>query len=138
MAFDIQLPLPQGWVSSTEQYVEVDGSEVSHFEAQFRGRSIDLYVGPMPEGETAADQAFSNFADMVGFEDGDEGDPIIQYPFAGRKAYGFDAYDDDDLPLRVLCVEPKKGILVVMCLYASNEKILSDLQTLVERNLRIK
>ena len=109
MEYDIQLPLPEGWVSSVDQYIDEDGSEISHLEAQLRGRGIDLYVGPMPEGETAADQAFSNYVDMVGFEDGDEGDPIIQYPFDGKKAYGFEAYDEEDHPLRVLCLEPKKG-----------------------------
>ncbi|MBQ3882108.1 MAG: hypothetical protein II730_06370 [Bacteroidales bacterium] len=138
MEFDIQLPLPEGWVSSVDQYIDEDGSEISHLEAQLRGRGIDLYVGPMPEGETAADQAFSNYVDMVGFEDGDEGDPIIQYPFDGKKAYGFEAYDEEDHPLRVLCLEPKKGILAVMCLSAADERSLSELQTLVERKLRIK
>ena len=138
MANDIQLPLPEGWVSSVEQYTEVDGSEVAHLEAQNNGRFVDIYVGPMPEDETAADQAFSNYAEMVGFADDDEGDPIIQYPFNGRKAYGFEAYDEEDHPLRVLCLEPRKGVLAGMCLSASDEKALENLQTLVERKLRIK
>jgi len=138
MAYDIQLPLPEGWISSVEQYTEFDGSEITHLEAQNHGLAFDLYVGPMPEDETAADQAFSNYAEMVGFSDDDEGDPIIQYPFNGRKAYGFDAYDEEDKPLRVLCMEPRKGTLAVMCLSAPKEKALEELQSLVEKKLRIK
>ena len=76
MAYDISLRLPQGWVSDLETYLDESGVEITHLSShlpndrkQTDEALIDVYVGPMPEDSTAADQALANYADTVGFDD---------------------------------------------------------------------
>ena len=81
MAYKITLPMPQGWNCSQETFKDESGAEISHFEAYLPNPVkeadeglVDVYVGPMPEDTTAADQAFANYADMVGFDNDDPED----------------------------------------------------------------
>ncbi len=146
MAYKITLPMPQGWNCSQETFEDESGAEISHLEAYLPNLAIqadeglvDVYVGPMPEDTTAADQAFANYADMVGFddEDSEDEDPIYEWPFNGRKAYGFEAYCEDGSPMRVMCIEIKKGVLCIINTVAKDDKSLVELIKYVEHKLRI-
>ena len=146
MAYKITLPLPQGWNCSQETFEDESGAEISHLEAYLPNPAkeadeglVDVYVGPMPEDTTAADQAFANYADMIGFddEDSEDEDPIYEWPFNGRKAYGFEAYCEDGSPMRVMCIEIKKGVLCIINTVAKDDKSLVELIKYVEHKLRV-
>ena len=85
--------MPEGWISEQETVEDESGALITHFEASCKaGDSVDIYVGPLPEDTTARDQAMSNYADMVGFDDDDPEDfnPIAKLKFNGKNAFGFD------------------------------------------------
>ncbi len=94
----------------------------------------------MPEDTTAADQALANYADTVGFDDDDpeDFDPIIEWPFNGKKAYGFEAVAEDDSPMRMMCIELKKDILVILVVLAKDDDTLVEAVQLAERGLWLK
>lgn len=144
--YDIKMNLPAGWQKESEVYEDESGEMISHLEAHQYDHEqkvdlamMDIYVGAMPEDTTAEDQAFSNYADMVGFSDDDPEDfePIDKFKFNGRNAYGFNALCEDDSPMRFISVEPKKGVLAIICIAAKNEESLGEVFQLVERNLRL-
>lgn len=147
MAYDLQLNLPAGWQKETESYIDESGAEVSHLEAHLYDAErkcdigmIDIYVGGMPEGTTAEDQAFSNYADIVGFDDDDPEDfnPIVKIKFNNKAAYGFDALCEDDKPMMFLSQEVKAGILAIICCAGEDDDKLKEALLLVERGLRVK
>lgn len=146
MHYNITLPLPSGWVSEVDNYVEFDGSDVTHMECHLMNSAtgkddalVDIYVGEMPEDTSAEDEAFANYAEMIGWDDDEDDDSaIVQWVFNGRKAFGFEAYTDDDASMRVMCIEIKKGVLVVMNIMAKNDSMLAELVDTVEKKLRIK
>lgn len=146
MAYDILFPLPKGWTSETESYMDESGVEVTHFEAHLPGRSkdredamMDIYVGDMPEDETAEDQAFANYAETVGFDESDPEDfnPITKIKFNGKNAWNFEALCEDDSPMRFISQEVRAGVLAIIVVAAATEKALDDVQSLVERNFRV-
>lgn len=146
MAYRITFPLPDGWKSRVETLPEMDGMEISHLEAylpndvrQSDDAEIDICVGPMPEDTTAQDEALANYADVVGWDDDDpeDFDPLTEWPFQHRKAYGFEALCEDDSPMRVMCVEIRKGVLVVMTLVGKDDDELTGVIQYVESHLRI-
>lgn len=147
MAYDIQLNLPAGWQKESDTYQDESGAMVTHLEAHLynekAGRDygvIDIYVGDMPEDTTAEDQALSNYADIVGFDDDDPEDfnPIAAFKFNGKNAYGFEALCEGDSPMMFISQEPRKGALAIMCVAALDDDMLKDTLQLVERNLRVK
>ena len=147
MAYDISLKLPQGWVTDSETYLDESGVEITHLSChlpndrkQTDEALIDVYVGPMPEDTTAADQALANYADTVGFDEDDpeDFDPITEWPFGGKKAYGFEAIAEDDSPMRMMCIELKKGTLVILCILGKDDGTLVKAVELAERGLRLK
>ena len=147
MAYDIQLNLPAQWQKESDTYLDESGVEVSHLEAHLYNNTqkrdegmIDVYVGEMPEDTTAEDQAFSNYADMVGFSDDDPEDfcPIYKFKFNGRNAFGFDALCEDESPMRLITQEIRRGVLAIICIAATDEKALENLQSDLEKSLRIK
>lgn len=147
MAFDITLNLPAGWQKESDTYIDESGAEISHFEAHLYNHQnkrdegmIDIYVGEMPEDTTAEDQAFSNYADMVGFSDDDPEDfqPIFKIKFNGRNAYGFEALCEDESPMKFLTQEVKKDVLAIICVAGKDEKTLDGILTVVERNFRVR
>ena len=142
MAYDISIKLPQGWVSDLDTYIDESGVEITHLSChlpndrkQIDEALIDAYVGPMPEDTTAADQALANYADTVGFDEGDpeDYDPIIEWPFNGKKAYGFEALAEDDSPMRVMCVSVRQGVLAIITVVGDTDERLSEVVKLVER-----
>ena len=147
MAYDISLKLPQGWVSDLDTYLDESGVEITHLSCHLPNdiqktdeALIDVYAGPMPEDTTAADQALANYADTVGFDEDepDDFDPITEWPFNKKKAYGFEAIAEDDSPMRLMCLEPRKGTLVVLCILAKDDDMLVEAVQLAERGLRVK
>lgn len=147
MAYDLSIKLPAGWVSDLDSYLDESGVEITHLSChlpndrqQTDEALIDVYAGPMPEDTTAADQALANYADTVGFDDEDpeDFDPIVEWPFNGRKAYGFEAIAEDDSPMRMMCVELKKGVLVILCILGKDDGTLVEAVRLAEHGLRLK
>jgi len=147
MAYDIQLNLPAPWQKEIETYTDESGAEVSHLEAHLYNEKekcdkglIDIYIGDMPDEMTAEDQAWSNYADIVGFSDDDPEDfnPIAKIKFNNKPAYGFDALCEDDKPMMFLSQEVKSGILAIICCAGDNDDSLKEALLLVEHNLRVK
>ena len=92
--YTIHLDLPGGWEKEESTYTEVDGTDVTHIECHLPDdvakkdlAVVDIYSGLMPSDTTAADEALANYADIVGFDETDpeDFDPIIEWPFAGKK-----------------------------------------------------
>lgn len=147
MAYDIQLNLPAGWQTELDTYVDESGAEITHLESHLYNETknrdegmIDIYVGDMPEDTTAEDQAFSNYADIVGFDEDDPEDfnPIAKIKFNNKTAYGFDALCEDDSPMMFLSSEIKSGVLAIICAAATDDTSLQNVLALVEHNLRVK
>ena len=141
MAYDIQLNLPAPWRKETETYDDESGAEVTHLEARLDDMAlIDIYAGDMPSDMTAEDQAYSNYADIVGFAEDDPEDfnPISQIKFKNRSAYVFHALCEDESPMMFLSQEIRKGVLIIMCCAGKDDDVLQDTVLLVERNLRVK
>lgn len=139
----IEVRLPQGWTAAESAEMDGAGYESVHYEARQqgpKGASIDIYVGMMPEDETAEDQAYSNYAETVGFDDDDPEDfqPVFKLKFNGKNAWGFDAWCEDERPMRFLSQEARKGVLAVIYLVAEDASALDQLHLYLERNLRIR
>ena len=147
MAYNITLPLPEGWESSVEVYEdEVDGTEITHLEAHLFNEesglddaNFDIYLGDMPPGADAEEVAVSNYADLVGWddEDDDEESPVTVRKFNGKKAWGFDVYCDDDSPMTVICTEFKQGVLAVISAAAKDEEFLQHVIHMIEAKFRL-
>ena len=140
MAYDISLRLPAEWICEQDTYTDESGVEITHLEAQKEGSLLDIYVGEMPEGETAEDQALANYAETVGFYEDDPEDfnPIVKIEFNGKKAYGFSALCEDESPMRFIAQEVRKGVLAIIVFFAPDEDSVRDLQSLIEKGFRIK
>lgn len=138
MRADIIFKLPDGWNVENDVYTDESGTEICHSEAYGPdGEFVEIHAGPMPEGETAEDQAFANYAESVGFDDDSEESPVVKFKFNGKNAWGFDALCEDDKPLRLICQEVKSGLLAVIILGAADDEKLEQLTSLVENRLRI-
>lgn len=127
---------PEGWRCSQEEVVEM-GMRSCHLEASCGSDSIEAYAGAMPPGESAEDQALYNYAEMVGFDENDETSPVLVWKFQGRRAFGFDCLDEDGSSIRVICLEPRAGVLLVVCLYAADDDALESLFKLAENAMRV-
>ena len=145
--YDIKMNLPAGWQKESEVYEDESGEMISHLEAHQYDHEqkvdlamMDIYVGAMPEDTTAEDQAFSNYADMIGFSDDDPEDfcPIFKIKFNGRNAFGFEALCEDESPMKFLTQEVRKGVLAIICVAAETEERLEEVLSSVEKGLRIK
>ena len=139
MKIEISFKAAEGWTVENEVYTDENGVEISHIEADCTadGSFVEVHAGPMPEGETAEDQAFANYAESVGFDDDNEDSPIVKFKFNGKNAWGFDALCEDDKPLRLICQEAKSGVLAVLILGAPDDAKLEELTSFVETKLRI-
>ena len=147
MAYEINLKLNDDWKTNLDIYNEEFGGETTHLEAHLPGAPgevdqilIDVYVGDLPDGETAEDQAFANYAEAIGFDEEDENEesPIVKFKFNGKNAYGFEAETEDNYPMRFFTQEVRKGVLLVVAYYVKSEDLLLSTFELLERNLRIK
>ena len=144
MTYSIKLPLPDGWTSEQDQYEEVQNAMITHLECQLKGpkgveAAMDLYVGDMPDGTTAEDEAFANYADMIGFEDDDEDEenPIGKWKFQKKDAFGFSGMLEDNSVLLVMCVEIRKGALLIASVVATDDDGLSKWSKYLEEHLSV-
>lgn len=140
MKTDIQITLPDGWKINRDNYTDDSGETISHIEASLADDSafFEVHAGPIPEGETAEDQAFANYAESVGFDDDDEGSPIVKFKWNGKNAWGFEALCEDDRPLRLISQEVRSGVLAIIIIGATDDTQLEKVSELVETHLRIK
>lgn len=142
MEYSLSLPLPQDWVSEEERYEEVDGAVITHLSCQKQGgeyAAIELYIGDMPSDTTAEDEAFANYADMIGWDDDEESEnPIGSWKFQNKTAYGFSGEDEDGNVMLFSSCEIKQGVLLISCVMAKNDQSLSDWSKYLEMHLRIR
>lgn len=140
MKTDIQITLPDGWKINRDNYTDDSGETISHIEASLTDDSafFEVHAGPMPEDETAEDQAFANYAESVGFDDDDEGSPIARFKWNGKNAWGFEALCEDDRPLRLISQEVRSGVLAIIIIGATDDTQMEKVSELVETHLRIK
>lgn len=146
MKYQVTLPLPEGWASEIDEYEEVEGAIITHLQCHLPSKDgkndeslIDLYVGDMPSDTTAQDEAYANYADIIGWDDDDDEDnPIAEWQFQNRRAYGFSGLCEDESIMLLMCVEIKKGALLIASMIARTDEKLQDLAKYVEYHLRIK
>lgn len=146
MKYTLKLELPKNWKTATDSSLDPDGTEITHFsaylpddKAQSDVSDIDIYLGDMPADGDAQEQAMLNYVDMVGFDEDDpeDQDPLTVWPFAGKKAYGFECLCEDDSPMRVMFCELKKGMLAIISVVGKDDDTLAEFVSLVERKLRV-
>lgn len=133
------LSLPANWKTTFETLDGPEG-EQNHYESTCTdGRSIELWLGPMPIDSTAPDQALTNYVDMVGFDDDDPEDynPIEEWEFKGRKSYGFEVFCEDESLIRVICIEYRRKQLCVASVIAADGQSLEDTVALLAKSLKI-
>lgn len=144
MVYDITLPLPAGWTGEEERYDEEFGGIITHLSCEkqeHEGKGtwlIDVYVGDMPSDTTAEDEAYANYAEIIGWDDDDdEENPIAEWKFQKRTAYGFSGECEDSSIMVLMCVEIKKGVLVILCVIAPDDDNAAKLASYVEEKLRV-
>ncbi|MBQ9462912.1 MAG: hypothetical protein IJU68_04570 [Bacteroidales bacterium] len=146
MSYDISLPLPPSWTSELDRYEEVDGVIITHMECHLPAKDgksdeafLDLYVGDLPSDTTAEDEAFANYAEIIGWDDDDdEESPIAEWRFKNKKAFGFSGECEDGSIMLLMCIEILKGSLLICTVVAKNDDEVSKWVKHVEDNLRVK
>lgn len=141
MKYSITLPLPQQWKSEIESYIDESGEEITHLGAVDGDLgNIDIYAGPMPEDETAEDQALANYVEVVGFDESnpDDFNPIQKIKFNGKNAWIFSALCEEGGVMRFISQEVRSGVLAIIAFTAADDPALEQLQGTIERGLRIK
>lgn len=136
----LTLKLPQEWKQNTETVPGPFGTEEQHaFASDPAGRvEIEVSEAEMPQDSTAPDQALTNYVDMVGFDEDDPEDynPIQEWSFNNRKAFGFQVYCEDESQIRVMCQEHHRGRLAVISVQAPSDKDIEKAVSLLEKSLR--
>lgn len=147
MNYDIALPLPPLWTSELDCYEEIDGPLITHMECHLPAKDgksdealIDLYVGELPADTTAEDEAFANYAEIIGWDDDEDNDesPIAEWRFKNKKAFGFSGEAEDGSIMLLMCVEILKGSLLIFTVVAKNDDEVSKWAKYVEDNLRVR
>lgn len=136
----LELQVPEIWNVETEMYSEPDGRECAMIEisaADGDPRSIIISYGPMPEGSDALLEASGTYEELIGeFDPEPENDPICEYDFLDKTAYGFETPTEDNLACNFICVGIGCKLLTVLTTAASYEDI-DDLLDLVEENIKM-
>ena len=105
----LELKVPEIWTVETNTYIEPDGRECSMIEVSATEgdpRSIIISYGPMPEGSDALLEAGGTYEELIGeFGPEPEDDPICDYDFLGRTAYGFECSTEDNLACNFICAD---------------------------------
>ena len=146
MIYDITLPLSPEWTSEQDRYEEVDGAMITHIECHLPkgdGKSdealIDLYVGDLPSDTTAEDEAYANYAEIIGWDEEDEEDtPIAEWRVQQKTAFGFIGECEDGSIMLLMCVEILKGGLLICSVVAPNDDEVSKWAKYVEENIRVR
>ena len=145
MTYNISLPLSPAWVSEQDCYDEVDGAVITHMECHLPkgdGKAdeavLDLYVGDLPSDTTAEDEAYANYAEIIGWDDeDDEESPIAEWRFQKKKAFGFTGECEDGSIMLLMCVEILKGGLLICSVIAANDDEVSKWAKFIEDNLKV-
>ena len=146
MNYDITLPLPEGWNSETEKYEELEGELITHLQCHLPSpdgksavSSLEFFVGEMPSDTTAEDEAYANYAEIIGWSDeDDDDDPIAVWQFKGKKAFGFSGECEDSSIMLLMCQEFSKGSLMICTIIAKDDEEVGSLARYLEEHLRIK
>lgn len=145
MKYDITLPLPAGWTSELDCYEELDGSMITHLECNLPVGNedfeafLDIYVGAMPADTTAEDQAYANFAEIIGWSDEDEEEsPIVEWRFKGKRSFGFSGECEDGSIMLVITTEILKGALLLCTVIAKTDDDVAKWVQYLDQNLKIK
>lgn len=145
MRYEINFPLPPSWTSEEDTYEEVDGALITHLECLLPrpGKDdhealIDFYVGDMPADTTAEDEAYANYAEIIGWDDDDDEDTIAEWRFQGKKAYGFSGECEDGSIMLVMCMEVVRKGLLILSIVAADDNEVSKWAQYVEANLKVK
>ena len=144
----VEIKIPETWSAETNLYIEPDGRECSMIEVSATEgdpRSIIISYGPMPEGSDALMEAGGTYEELIGeFGPEPEDDPICDYDFLGRTAYGFECPTEDNLACNFICAEigsqnerdASVGCkLFTILTTAKTYKDIDDLLDLVEQNI---
>ena len=146
MTYDISLPLSPEWIREEDRYEEVDGAIITHLECHLTSSQegkddafLDLYAGDLPSDTTAEDEAYANYAEIIGWDEEDEEDnPIAEWKFQKRKAYGFTGECEDGSIMLLMCVEIVKGGLLICSVIAPNDEAVSKWAEYLEANLKVR
>lgn len=146
MRYEITFPLPPSWTSEENSYEEVDGALITRMECILPRKGSDdceaqiaFYVGDMPADTTAEDEAYANYAEIIGWDDDDdEGDTIAEWRFQGKKAYGFSGECEDGSIMLLMCMEIVRKGLLIMSIVAANDEEVSKWAKYVEEHLKVK
>ena len=144
--YDILLPLTQEWINEEDRYEEVDGAFITHLECHLPsgdGKSdsavLDIYVGDMPADTTAEDEAYANYADIIGWDDeDDEESPISEWRFKNKKAFGFSGECEDGSIMLLMCVEILKGALLIASIIAPDDEAVGKWAKYIEEKLTVR
>ena len=144
--YDILLPLTQDWINEEDRYEEVDGAFITHLECHLPsgdGKSdsavLDIYVGDMPADTTAEDEAYANYADIIGWDDeDDEESPISEWRFKNKKAFGFSGECEDGSIMLLMCVEILKGALLIASIIAPDDEAVGKWAKYIEEKLTVR
>ena len=144
----VEIKVPETWSAETNIYIEPDGRECSMIEVSATEgdpRSIIISFGPMPEGSDALLEAGGTYEELIGeFGPEPEDDPICDYDFLGRIAYGFEVPTEDGLACNFICVatgspehiEAGAGYnLFTILTTARTYEEIDDLLDLIEQNI---
>ncbi len=144
--YDILLPLTPEWINEEDRYEEVDGAFITHLECHLPsgdGKSdsavLDIYVGDMPADTTAEDEAYANYADIIGWDDeDDEESPISEWCFKNKKAFGFSGECEDGSIMLLMCVEILKGALLIASIIAPDDEAVGKWAKYIEEKLTVR
>lgn len=144
--YDILLPLTPDWINEEDRYEEVDGAFITHLECHLPsgdGKSdsavLDIYVGDMPADTTAEDEAYANYADIIGWDDeDDEESPISEWRFKNKKAFGFSGECEDGSIMLLMCVEILKGALLIASIIAPDDEAVGKWAKYIEEKLTVR
>ena len=144
--YDILLPLTPEWINEEDRYEEVDGAFITHLECHLPsgdGKSdsavLDIYVGDMPADTTAEDEAYANYADIIGWDDeDDEESPISEWRFKNKKAFGFSGECEDGSIMLLMCVEILKGALLIASIIAPDDEAVGKWAKYSEEKLTVR
>lgn len=146
MRYQLNFPLPPSWTCEEDSYEEVDGALITHLECLLprpgkdtNEAQIDVYVGDMPSDTTAEDEAYANYAEIIGWdEEDDDESPIAEWRFQGKKAFGFSGECEDGSIMLLMCMEITRGGLLILSVVAPNDDEVSKWAKYVEENLKVK
>ena len=145
MVYDISLPLSPEWIKEEDRYEEVDNAMITHLECHLpsavQGKYeavLDLYAGDLPSDTTAEDEAYANYAEIIGWDEEDEEEnPIAEWRFQNKKAFGFSGECEDGSIMLLMCLEIVKGGLLICSIIASNDEEVSKWAEYLEKNLKV-